>query len=720
VEGEVTVVATLPPLMPIPDGGGCERPTNDSSRMGPSRSHSCAFFRTFMLKDRTPPRIGRKTPANTKGGEDNNNSVGEICGILDRIDSDDPAVPLDSIESYAIHHDEIVTALIDEACQHATEANSRSPHRTKRNTSKPLGIGSPGVHKLLKRARSDMTGGVVDRKHLQTATPPRRKFSSMNSKMISNDPSDFFHQDCILQKEMESDIQMPKLGFGLPNSRSKSNDGVPSATGREDTLLKLQKKLSLLGDIESGKYGMAAEMLRSDAVAFAKQVDSNDFTKKKRANGSKVETRSILTLRMGFVSMSYGILLQWDCGTGLVELIVLRKMCRDDFLKGKGDGDQSARESNHLISGSQRNLQTKMPLVPPKPALIPAPLADVSPTEVSLDSISPSDFLQNASLPTNPLVSILSGASTSKSEYLLSVSVLRVTGLFSECDNCRNSNSVERTVRGRTVRPFIRFSLGKHDHCTSVTVLNNGNAKWSHRHHNSCLLPCPPEGLRWFAGREDLIVEVHNDWVNPRSSGKVGISSLRQQMFGVNSGERTSPHKDRPILAAVKVPLSSVNIEDDDDISDGGGTRKHIFKDSASSTKITMPLRMHCCSNAPMGSISLKITMKVPPQGGGANTSLKPPIPAKPNIQFVNENIELGPLTRILDGWSLGGGVRETKDAAKSKSWKKRNRLRWSKRFDLHTRRWSNLSPTSTSSSPKKKGNQGEGAYGWFTFLNTK
>jgi hypothetical protein len=725
-------MASLPPLMSIPDEAVCERPMK-----GPSRR----FFPALVRKDRTPPRIfGRNETANARGGEDSSNSVGEMRESLDcSSDGDDPASNFDkaglSIKSYAIYHDEIVTALIDEALrkgddethvaddQHAAEVTSGSPHRTKHNTSKQLGMGSPIVSKLLKRSRSDMTGGGEDKKHLLAASPPRQKSLSSNSR-TKNDPSCFFHRDCVLQKEIESDIQMPKIGFGLPISKGKSSGGVPSAMGREDTLSKLQKKLAMLGDIESGKYGMAAEMLRSDAVAFVMQVDSNnDSTKKNKSHGTKVETRSILTLRMGFVSMSYGILLQWDCRTQLVELIVLRKMCRGDFLKGKGDGDHSAIEYN-LISGSQRNLQTKVPFIPPKPALIPAPLANVGPTEVSLDSTSPPDFLQNASLRTNPLAGIpmfLSGASSSKPEYLLSVSVLRVTGLFAVCDNCRNSNSDERAAQNRTVRPFIRFSLGKHEHCTRVTLLNNGNAKWSHRHHNSCLLPCPPEGLRWFAGREDLIVEVHNDWINLRRSGKNGSSKKRQQkffMFGANSGEQASPHKDRPILAAVKVPLSSVNIEDDDDISDGGGTWKHIFQDdSASSTKITLPLRMHCCSRAPMGSITLKITMKVPPHGGRANSSPNSHALSKPNNQEVmNESIELGPLTTILDGLSFGGSARETKDAVKTKSRKKRKRLRWSKRFDLHTKRWSNLSPT--SSSLKEEG--GEGTLGWFTFLNTK
>jgi hypothetical protein len=668
----------------------------------------------------TPPRIGLNAAATTKRRMDTVDSVGALCGTLGQC-SDEAIVDINSlpIESYAAYHDEIVTALIDEALrkggdetnvtdgQHVeTNTESRSPYKTKRNTSKQLGIGSPGIPKLLKRARSDLAGGVGDKKNLLTVnTSSRRRSLTIKSKMNSNDPSVFFHQDCILQKEMGSDTQKAKLGFGLTKAKSKNCGGAPSATGREETLLKLQQKLSMLGDIESGKYGMAAEMLRSDAVAFAIQADSDCSSNKKKTCLTKVETRSILTLRMGFVSMSYGILLQWNCGTGLVELIVLRKMCRDDFLKGKGNIDESERESN-LITESQRNSSLpRMTILPPKPALIPAPLADVSPTEVSLDSTSPPNFLHNGcgrralpkfSLPPNPLAGIprfLSGSLNSKSQHFLSVSVLRVKGLFAECDSCRDCISVERR-KHRTVRPFIRFSLGKHEHCTRVAIMKNGNAKWSQRHKNSCLLPCPPEEPSWFAGRDDLIVEVLNDWENPGSSDKVGTSG-------------------KPILATVKVPLSSVNIENEDDNSTEGETwKRHTGKDGASSTEITIPLRRNCCTNASLGSISLKITMLVPFHEGVVNTYSNPPAPSKPNIQVVNESIELGLITRYMDSWSLGGGARETRDAPQTES------RSWSKRFDLETKRWSDLSPN--SSMQKESGSQGEGTFGWFTFLSNK
>jgi hypothetical protein len=43
------------------------------------------------------------------------------------------------------------------------------------------------------------------------------------------------------------------------------------------------------------------------------------------------ETRSLIELRMGFLSMQYGVLLRWSHGK--VQLIVLRKMCSDSFYK---------------------------------------------------------------------------------------------------------------------------------------------------------------------------------------------------------------------------------------------------------------------------------------------------------------------------------------------------------------------------------------------------
>lgn len=303
------------------------------------------------------------------------------------------------------------------------------------------------------------------------------------------------------------------------------------------------------------------------------------------------------------------------------------------------------------------------------------------------------------------------------------------------------------------------------------------------------------------------MVEVRNDW---RVNGRQQVNNSGQQinsggLFGSKSSEDDTPVNEDPILAVVTVPLSSINIEEEDDNSnndhsnsdtgkkEGKGStfkrRTSKAKNGASSTNITIPLCMSCCSHAPVGSISLKITIKVPsrPEGGEAaatnnssrsvvnNASVIPSVPSLPNSSVdisdlqvdinirgsgssstggngepkVNESIELGPLSILMDGWSLGGSgacskeqsaTAAAKDNPASKESqtttstataalpnnrkstspqsqsgsprnttttnnnggnnKRRKRLRWSKQFDHQTKKWSNLKnsdPTTSS-----------------------
>jgi len=765
------------------------------------------------------------------------------------------------IEPYAVRHDEIVTALIDEALQNSINGGSgttsntierdalnrsinsfvsatelptnnnniegtttttsaseitpkkpRSPYRMKRNISKQLSnVSSP---KLRKRQNSDVSttstkrspaaqlkSAVVSRmpSNLSSSSRDNNNHTNMSSSHTSSkmnnattvNPVDFFHPECILQKEKQKTSKLVSVGFGSSSTtdNESSNSTTPSAIGREKTLIKLQQKLSMLGDIESGKYGKAAEMLRSDAVAFIiKQQEYNGTTSKQLVTSknnkklpsiSKVETRSILTLRMGFVSMSYGILLQWDTSSRLVELIVLRKMCRDDFLTRGGGNDMAAISSSSSSNRAKRDipLANRPPLPTPKK----------SDTQVVVHHMGGQDkdrledgskTKPGASTPEHghnrfafprlslPAVPRLFGESTNtKPQSFLSVSVLNVKGLHNVCDHCRNHNSVGRMLNGArlgayskrkrshpTVRPYIRFVLGKHEHCTKVTKFNDGNPKWSKRHHNSCLLPCPPEELRWFAGREDLIVEVRNAWKKADSGS--------DSWFGGSSNQHgtTTSNADHPVLAAVTVPLSSVNIEDEEnDIkvgrADSEGTwKRRTHKDGASSTNITIPIRMSNCQSAPIGSISLKITIKVPSQTIDTNTAVD-----KSNIEVQisasegdtnQESIELGPLTRLME--SLGGGGSATKEPTPKKNShtsiithhfpSKKNaesesaaavqnkksvsprssmkipNIRWNKQFNHQTKKWSVLKPKSNGNtqSSTKKADDG----GWFTFLN--
>ena len=250
----------------------------------------------------------------------------------------------------------------------------------------------------------------------------------------------------------------------------------------------------MLGDIESGKFGKAApEILQSDAVAFPlsqtnaiidrgkqspirrhvrtgshgsnsafSRFDTNTISDSGieitsasvgTAERNMVETRSLLTLRMGFVSLSYGILLQWDADTQFVELIVLRKMCREDFLEG---GNTTATTED--MDSSLGTVKSMKP-------------SSASVESTSLESGRSQDGrgASRSLFPPFPSKGVdARGDSGSKS--FLSVSVVNVKHLHHRCDLCLDSrfaeanygnHGVKSKERRHVVRPYIRFVLGK-------------------------------------------------------------------------------------------------------------------------------------------------------------------------------------------------------------------------------------------------------------------
>eukprot|EP00542_Grammatophora_oceanica_P018725 CAMPEP_0194041696 /NCGR_PEP_ID=MMETSP0009_2-20130614/13559_1 /TAXON_ID=210454 /ORGANISM="Grammatophora oceanica, Strain CCMP 410" /LENGTH=624 /DNA_ID=CAMNT_0038685285 /DNA_START=311 /DNA_END=2185 /DNA_ORIENTATION=- len=104
------------------------------------------------------------------------------------------------------------------------------------------------------------------------------------------------------------------------------------AWNKEECLDKLRQKMELLTQVAMGdNHGQqppvvptttkSANMKRKKAkLAF----HTDEF----------VETRSVIKLKMGFLSLQYGVLLRWDVlKTGLITMVVLRKMCDDSFYK---------------------------------------------------------------------------------------------------------------------------------------------------------------------------------------------------------------------------------------------------------------------------------------------------------------------------------------------------------------------------------------------------
>jgi len=129
--------------------------------------------------------------------------------------------------------------------------------------------------------------------------------------MSLNPPAEsFVHENCRLQKD---------------KGQGEEPDTAVCVEGRDDCMYKLRQKMELLAQVAPDPNSPNKKKKRADMtiVNAVTTLQTNEFT----------ETRSMLDLRMGFLSIKYGILLRWDHQTSLVTLVVLRKMCADNFLR---------------------------------------------------------------------------------------------------------------------------------------------------------------------------------------------------------------------------------------------------------------------------------------------------------------------------------------------------------------------------------------------------
>jgi hypothetical protein len=189
---------------------------------------------------------------------------------------------------------------------------------------------------------------------------------------------------------------------------------------------------------------------------------------------------------------------------------------------------------------------------------------------------------------------------------------------------------------------------------------------------------------------------------------------------------------DDPLLAAVTVPLSSIIFDEEDGNSTldekprsalsrlAHNFKKHpsTIKDEPLSTNITLPLPMKCCSKAPFGSISLRITMKTPRTTRETDVPVpavkhSPSPPRKKALQTKVdvshqqvEGIELLPLTSLISSWVNDGTETNARNKNKAKMSKV---MTWTKRYDPRTKKWSNLNgSTKRSRSFKNNTKQNE------------
>jgi hypothetical protein len=271
------------------------------------------------------------------------------------------------------------------------------------------------------------------------------------------------------------------------------------------------------------------------------------------------------------------------------------------------------------------------------------------------------------------------------------------------------------------------------EHCTKpAKLLPNGHLYYYKRHNNSCLLPMPKEEFRWFAGQEDLVVEVRDmlSTSSKNNGGGKGLRKNKNKSSSTTKGEQSSPND--PILAVVTVPLSSVNIEDEEDqVSPSDGeesvglttpwknrkSKKHDYgREETTSTNITLPLRVVGCASTSFGSISLQITVKVPRQSGVSSASQ--PTKSTPESGAAEESIEIGAIARIMQGWAMYDSATTDDDNSKTSSKLLRRKTqkpqpRWNKRWNPKTKKWSKLKLNGNASSRNSSLEQAN----WFTFF---
>lgn len=166
------------------------------------------------------------------------------------------------------------------------------------------------------------------RRGYSVVTPPRNKrnitinshnmddYSSIASSHntpggpnLTNTAAQFLQGNCNLQKD---------------EGKGERIGGHIVAHGRDFAMQKLTEKMDRLAELEREGGWSNAVLSRVPAKVFPMRGPNQ----RKRY----IETRSMLSLRVGFFSMKYGLLVHWNAQTGLAELILLRKKCSDSFM----------------------------------------------------------------------------------------------------------------------------------------------------------------------------------------------------------------------------------------------------------------------------------------------------------------------------------------------------------------------------------------------------
>ena len=239
---------------------------------------------------------------------------------------------------FAQLHDHFLESLLQEATRSPPSKSNNINDRSGKSSPTPIiaddsdsSVLSANRRRRLARLRKH------DGKHvsLDAQTLPVKPIDPSALPLL---PGHFLHEHVRMQKD---------------KGRGEDPGSLICARGEEACLEKLRAKMQLLCSTAIQEKG--ASMKRRAARV---SIHLNNF----------VETRSILEVRLGFLSMMYGILLRWDTNvTGKITLVVLRKMCYESFypnapamaLSPSTSGSSGDEENYHRDRSSPRVVEGK-------------------------------------------------------------------------------------------------------------------------------------------------------------------------------------------------------------------------------------------------------------------------------------------------------------------------------------------------------------------------
>eukprot|EP00562_Extubocellulus_spinifer_P017706 CAMPEP_0178595612 /NCGR_PEP_ID=MMETSP0697-20121206/31169_1 /TAXON_ID=265572 /ORGANISM="Extubocellulus spinifer, Strain CCMP396" /LENGTH=1012 /DNA_ID=CAMNT_0020233059 /DNA_START=63 /DNA_END=3102 /DNA_ORIENTATION=- len=375
-------------------------------------------------------------------------------------------------------------------------------------------------------------------------------------------PGTYLHPQCRLQKD---------------KGRGEVPGTAAIVASREGSLEKIRAKVDVIIEVEqSGSTTSSRAKLRLKPAVL---VDSY--------SDGIIETRSVISVKMGFLFLKYGILLRWDADSGLVNLIVLRKMCSPGFLDGNDASVAVDKKSNVVEADAARGSASSPSTSLSRQTLLKSNSAKRSKRSVN-GSPSKHGFVIGRLV--DGANAILHGRWDSESNgggtevahlgppYLvdrpdqfagasLSVTVLKASGL------CAG----ESKRSDWAMNPYVRLSIGPESHRTKAVKMTT-SPTWTMSTNNSCRLA------------------VSN---NPRDDDQ----HLKVELYDWR------PFRRDRILGVVFVPVASVEPQKGNDA--GGNDDRADERDALQATEVTIPVRMMRNKKGPYGCVTMSLIQEM-------------------------------------------------------------------------------------------------------------